>query len=465
MSFPSLDHRARPFVRTAILVIATLAACGRSSRTPAAGTSQAAAPQRGGGTPPISFDATPIYRQAGLIARGLPFPIVGRAAYLASSNPDTTHVVVSLAFASAALTFAREADDRFRANYEVTLVVGRGTDVVTTANAEEEVIVGTYRETIRTDETIVFQEILDVPPGDYTLAVSVRNRSNQREVDERIQIRVPRLAEGSISSPVPIAEVVPRAGRTTLPNLLMSPAGTAIVGRDSIVPIYVESYRQTESPLRLVIRSESGRVLWSDTVAVAAREGIRSGVVAVPVTRLGLGVSRLTLVHDGAADSSSAFVFVGFGSELPVASYEDMLSYLRYFANPARIQKLREVPEEQRPAAWAEFVRATDGLPATPEHEDLRGYFGRMIRANTRFREEATPGWMVDRGKVFIVLGDPDHIVEPPLNDQQRGRQQMWEYRSLNLQLVFYDQTGAGRWRLTQSSEVRFETEFRRRLR
>jgi GWxTD domain-containing protein len=327
------------------------------------------------------------------------------------------------------------------------------------------VIVGTYRETIRTDETIVFQEILDVPPGEYTLAVSVRDRSNQREVDERVQIRVPRLAEGSLSSPVPVAEVLPRAGRAALPNLLISPAGTAVVGRDSMIPIYVESYQRSATPLRLVVSSQGGRVLWSDTVAVAARDGIRSGVIAVPVTRLGLGASRLTLVHDGDSDSSSAFVFAGFGSELPVASYEDMLSYLRYFASAGRIEKLREVPEEQRPAAWAEFVRATDGLPATPEHEDLRGYFGRMIRANSRFREEATPGWMVDRGKVFIVLGDPDHIVEPPLNDTQRGRQQVWEYRALNLQLVFYDQTGAGRWRLTQSSEVRFETEFRRRLR
>jgi GWxTD domain-containing protein len=465
MSISFLDPRVRPFIRSAILLVVMLAGCGRSGRTPSAGTPQAAGAQRAGGTPSLSFDATPIYRQAGLIARGLPFPIVGRAAYLASSTADTTHVVISLAFASSALTFAREADDRFRANYEVTLVVGRGTDVVARANAEEQVIVGTYRETNRMDETILFQEILDVPPGDYTLAVSVRDRSNQREVDERMQIHVPRLDEGTISSPVPIAEVVPRNGRARLPNLLMNPAGTAVVGRDSIIPFYVESYRQGEAPLRLVIRSESGRVLWSDTVAVSARDGIRSGVIEVPVTRLGLGASRLTLVHDGAADSSSASVFVGFGSELPVASYEDMLSYLRYFASAGRVEKLRQVPEEQRPAAWSEFVRATDGLPATPEHEDLRGYFGRMIRANSRFREEATPGWMVDRGKVFIVLGDPDHIVEPNLNDTQRGRQQMWEYRSLNLQLVFYDQTGAGRWRLTQSSEVRFETEFRRRLR
>ena len=60
--------------------------------------------------------------------------------------------------------------------------------------------------------------------------------------------------------------------------------------------------------------------------------------------------------------------------------------------------------------------------------------------------------------------GGPDQLLEPTINDFSRGRQQLWDYRSLNLQLVFYDQTGTGRWRLTQSSEVRFESEFRRRL-
>jgi hypothetical protein len=72
---------------------------------------------------------------------------------------------------------------------------------------------------------------------------------------------------------------------------------------------------------------------------------------------------------------------------------------------------------------------------------------------------------MSDRGRVFTVLGEPDQILEPQVQDFQRNRQQLWEYRRQGLQLVFFDQTGTGRWRLTQTSEVRFETEFRRRLR
>lgn len=459
--FPATPCRlARPAALGLFLLVA---ACGRTGRaTPTAGT--APGPVTSRGTAALSFDATPLYRQMGLIAHGLPFPVLGRAAYLASASPDTTHVIVSFAFASATLAFAREADDRFRADYTVSLVVRRGAEVVSRTDAEEQVVVSSYRETTRTEETILFQEILDVPPGEYSLAVSLRDTRSQRTVEERLDLRVPRFAATGLSSPVPIAEAVPRAARATLPNLLMSPSGTAIVGRDSIIPVYVESYQASDAPLHLLISNERGRVLWSDTVAVPRRDGIRAGVVEVPVRRIGVGAARLTFVTEGGADSSSAYVFAGFGSELPVATYEEMLSYLRYFASASRIEKLRTASEEDRPAAWAEFVAATDGDPLTAEHEDLRNYFARLMRANGRFREEATPGWLSDRGKVFIALGDPDHIYEPPLSDMQRGRQQMWEYRAHNLQLVFYDQTGAGRWRLTQASEVRFETEFRRRL-
>jgi GWxTD domain-containing protein len=461
-----------PLRSTSALALLLLAvACGRSGRTaPAApGTAPAGAP----GTVPtttrstqgISFDATPLFRQMGMIARGAPFPIVGRAAYAAAGSPDSTHVIVALTFANASLTFAREADNRFRANYSVAVSLLRDAGVVASAESSEELLVASYRETTRTDESVIHQEILDVAPGRYTLQVSVRDDASQRSVQEQIAIVVPSFGEGTLSSPMPIAEVTPRTTRDVLPLLLLNPAATAVVGRDSVLPVYLEGYGDTASAVRMLIRGERGRVMWNDTVRVMPRGALRSGVVEVPVARLGIGVGQLTFVRDGGSDSSSTYVFVGFGGDLPVATYDDMLNYLRWFAQPARIQRLRDAAEEDRPAAWSAFVRETDDQPETAIHETLREYFGRLVRANGRFREEATPGWMSDRGRVFITLGEPDQLLEPTLNDFSRGRQQLWDYRSLNLQLVFYDQTGTGRWRLTQSSEVRFESEFRRRLR
>ena len=95
----------------------------------------------------------------------------------------------------------------------------------------------------------------------------------------------------------------------------------------------------------------------------------------------------------------------------------------------------------------------------------MHEYFIRVQRANDRFREEGVPGWMTDRGRVLLGLGEPDQVIDQGnVAVNTRGRTQMWEYRSINLQLVFYDQTGFGRWRLTTSSEIEFEGAWRRRV-
>jgi GWxTD domain-containing protein len=451
----------RALFSAALLLGAT--ACGRP---PAAeGAPAGAAPSISRDTRNISFDPAPLYRQMGLIARGLPFPMIGRAAVFASPSPDSVHVVLALAFSSSSLSFSREADNRFRANYVVSIAVDRADARVKSVEATEAVVVSSYRETGRTDENLLFQEIIDLAPGKYALTVSIRDVGSQRSVQEQVDLVIPALGENALSSVMPVNEVRPRLSKDAVPFLLARPRATVVFGRDSTIPVYVESYRPGDQSLTMLARNEGGRVLWSQPVAVESHEGLSSGVVEVPVGRLGIGVSQLSFVRDGGADTSSAFVFVGFGEDLPVARFEDMLQFLRYFATPSRLTALRNAPEEDRPTAWATFLRETDSIPATAVHEDLLNYFTRLARANSRFREEGVPGWMSDRGKVFVVMGEPDQILEPTITDFSRNRQQLWDYREKGVQLVFYDETGTGRWRMTQTSEVRFETEYRRQLR
>lgn len=413
----------------------------------------------------LTFDAVPLYRQAGLLARGLPMPFVGRVGFIASPSADTTHAIVAISIANSALSFTREADTRFRASYSVAISVRRGDEVVAESGATEEVIVGAFRETTRTDETLVFQQVLDVPPGDYDFVVVLRDEGSQRNAQEQLTIRVPRLGEGTVSAPLPVYEATPRAGRDTLPVLIVNARATAVFGRDSVIPMYVERYDSAGAAVRLEVRNERGRVLWSSPVAFPSTGGVAGRVVQVPVSRIGIGLAEVALVRDGSPSTAASGVFIGFGDELPVASFENMLTYLRYFARPDRLDALRAAPEEQRPAEWARFVSETDAQPNTPQHEELRDYFARVVRANTRYRDESSVGWLSDRGRVYVTLGDPDQVIEPASQSFNRVRQQVWEYRELNAQIVFFDETGTGRWRLTPASNTRFEAEFRRRLR
>jgi GWxTD domain-containing protein len=160
-------------------------------------------------------------------------------------------------------------------------------------------------------------------------------------------------------------------------------------------------------------------------------------------------------------------VFVSFGDDIPLISYEEMLLELRYYAAPQRIRTLRDAPAEKRGAIWAEFLRSTDPTPSTSEHEGLQAYFTRILQANARFREETTgrTGWLSDRGKVYVSLGEPDQVFEQttnvPLSSTsvgQRGRVQYWEYGQYRLRFLFYDESGTGRWRLTPASESDFQS-------
>lgn len=435
-----------------------------------------------GARPTASAPAAPlanpveVYRQMGLLAAGGALPFVGRVAFLASRSPDSTFMLLAISLANRVLTFTRDGD-RFQAGYGVDLTVRQDGRVVQRADVREAVRVPSFKETARSDESVIFQQVLALTPGAYELSLTVRDEGSARATGLEAVAVVPRRGAGALSTPMPVYSGVARAALESLPHLVPAPRGVALFGQDSVIAVYVESYpggraRRDESasasvPLSLVVRGgdRASAVFWSDTVRLPRRGALYAGIVHVPVGRIGVGPATLVIARGDVPDSAGAPLFVAFGEDLPVASFAEMLAYLRYFAAPRRLEALRDAPPERRAAAWAAFLRATDPDPATPQHEGLRAYFDRIAQANARFREEGTPGWLTDRGRVFVALGTPDEVYEPTSIDlNQRGRVQTWEYRRHGVQIVFVDQTGFGRWRMTLASESEFESLVRRVL-
>ncbi|MHB1313785.1 MAG: GWxTD domain-containing protein [Gemmatimonadaceae bacterium] len=448
-------------------VLASASACGGRGKPPAGAPAPrgAAVTTRPASAGP-EFDASRLYTQMGFLASGAPMPFVGGVSYLATASPDSTNVYIALSLANAALAFTRD-NDRFLGGYTVSLSLRQGGVMVHDLEAHETVRVATFKETGRIDESIVFQQGLTAAPGQYALSVSLRDDGSGRASTQEMLLTVPRLgAARTLSTPVPFLKVVPRRTRAALADLVGNPRSTAIFGRDSLIPFYVEGYGQGDSmAVTLEGRNESGRVLFHDVASLPRRGDLFSGVVNVPVAKVGIGIAVISMWPSGTTDTVRAPVFVGFGDELPVAKFEDMLLYLRWFAAPYRLKVLRDSPPEARPAAWAQFVKETDSTPLTAVNEDLHEYFERLLQVTTRYREEGTPGWMSDRGKVFLGLGEPDQVFDQgmaALGD--RGRAQVWEYRRYNFQLTFYDQTGFGRWRLTNASEIEFMSQWQRRV-
>ena len=467
-----MPEQERSIRRTAVLLLLVLSACGGSapSPSPARPPSPAPAAGRPGDTAPRpaagpQFDQVQLYQKLGLLARGAPMPFVGGVAFLASPSADSTHMILAITLANANLTFARE-NDRFRAGYTVGITVRDGGLTLKSIEAHESVLVPSFRETSRVDESVIFQEVLTLKPGRYNLSLTVRDDGSSRGGTEDVTLAVPTLGSGSLGTPVSFVRVSPRLTLDSLPHLVASPVANAVFGRDSIVGLYLESYGPNLGPrlqLHVGVRTDDGRTMFTDTISLARRTGLYSGVVYVPIARVGIGPAMVSVWQADHADTTRAPVFVGFGEELPVASYDDMLTYLRWFAPAFRLKALRDTAPEFRATAWAAFVKERSSI--TGGTEALRDYFVRLNVANATFREEGIPGWTTDRGRVLLGLGEPDQRTEqPPSLGNSRGRYQVWTYQGLSMQLTFYDQTGFGKWRLTTTSELEFQSAWRRRV-
>jgi GWxTD domain-containing protein len=446
------------------------AACGGRARggAPGRGPEPAAAanaPSTAQRRVLVQTDAVTLYRRLGLLAEGGETPFVGNLTFFAGRSADSTLMVLTVSLANRSLRFSREGD-RYRSGYRVGVEVKRGPDVVANLSSDETVRVLAFRETQRTDESVLFRRIVPLAPGTYDLRLTVKGDSVNNGSAIEATIGVPRLAEGALSSPVAFFEATPRTSRDSLPRILATPRSTVVFGRDTLLPLYVEGYGGGAAfPLRVQVRPEgTSSVLWTDSVSLV-RQGnnLFSGVIQVPLQKLGVGVMVAYVTRAGGTDTLRAPIFVAFGDDLPVATYTEMLDYLRYYVSAPRLSAMRDAAPEARARLWAEFIRDSDPIAETATHEGLRDYFSRMAQANLRFREEGGPGWLTDRGRAFVSLGTPDQILEPNINDlNQRGRTQIWEYRQHRLAIVFVDQTGFGRWRMTLSSETEFETTARR---
>ncbi|HKS07615.1 MAG TPA: GWxTD domain-containing protein [Gemmatimonadaceae bacterium] len=376
-------------------------------------------------------------------------PFAGSVRFLAGKTADSVVALVGLGIATDALTFRREGEGN-RADYSVTLVLRRGGALVATLAASEPVRVATIREASRLDESVIFQQAITVAPGEYTLSVSVRDDGSGKTGTTETAVRVPSFSDGGMTAPIPVYDGALRASRDSVARVLVNPRGAAVYGRDSVLMVYVESYSSSSPRPMEVSALVDGTAVWVDTVPMTGT-GVAAGVTRVPVRRLTPGVATITASPIGDSDATRTTVFVALADEIPVATHADVVSYLQYFASPQQLDVLAKASPFGREAAWAAFIRDTDTIPSTPVNEGLQTYMTRLRRANQEFREDR-PGWRTDRGMVFLLMGEPDGVIDPPMSDvRQRGRSILWQYLGMNLVVEFIS-TSANQWRLTPAS-------------
>lgn len=123
--------------------------------------------------------------------------------------------------------------------------------------------------------------------------------------------------------------------------------------------------------------------------------------------------------------------------------------------------------DEERENFIENFWRRRDPNPDTEENEYREQYYERIAYANENFAS-GIPGWMTDRGRVYITWGKPDSVESHPSGGfydrptYEGGGStttypfETWFYRHLEgigdgIEIEFVDPTGTGEYRLARN--------------
>lgn len=450
-------QRGGPLVFGTLLLV-LLAGCGGRSDKPA--------PDRGD----VVARPVDVYRRVGLVAGPDEFPVVGSFGTLAGPA-DSTLVVFGLSLPNSALRFQREPTG-FAGAYSVRLSFLRDSVEVRRVDRVERVRVASFDETGRTDESIVYQEVVALTPGQYVVQVEVRDALGTRGMKATDTLDVPdyRVATPRVAGPLLVYRAKGRESRGELPQLIGNPRRTVPYGGDS-PRLYLEAYGAVE-PLPVLVRvvNDEGTEVWSGNATVERGDSaLRRATLDLQTDALPLG--RLWVEARAVGDTAHVGrtpLFMTISDSWMVANFEEVLELLAYIANPGELDSLKAASTAERAELWDQFWDRRDPLPATPLNEFREQFFERVRVATYQFGESGTPGWKTDRGQVFIVLGPPDAQYERRLGQQALAAPPNaleWIYENAagaRLQLFFVDRNGFGRYELTPSSESAFRAVARR---
>ncbi len=129
---------------------------------------------------------------------------------------------------------------------------------------------------------------------------------------------------------------------------------------------------------------------------------------------------------------------------------DDFLSEVRYIITRKERKQFKTLPPAERANFIEEFWRVRDPDPDTLQNEYKDEYYTRIEKANHLFHE-GSKGWLSDRGRIFILIGEPDRRdVYPTGYSLWSFPTEIWYYGFFTV--VFQDEERIGTYRLSTGS-------------
>jgi GWxTD domain-containing protein len=345
------------------------------------------------------------------------------------------------------LVFLR-ADTNFAAQFElVTSIFRTGAGLIDERIQTVNVFTAAYATTnSRTQNAVRVDEFL-LPPGAYNVRVSMIADKESRRKSKW---------EDSIS-------LAPSDPLLRVSDLywVMEDAKLAELGVPRIVETFstreqdararVQLFSAGTLPIHLswTVKDETGAAVQQSSADITPDSAIQTHEFSVDISKLSTQKYELVLAAEGNGRREERKR--PFGIRIPgipqsITDLEEAIRQVKYLATTAENRELRQAAPPDREQLFKQFWERRDPTAGTEQNELMDEYYLRIEIANEKFATNRA-GWESDRGRIFILYGEPTDIERHPFDAGARPYE-IWYYSQIARRFVFVDYTGFGDYSL-----------------
>lgn len=422
------------------------------------------------------FSNNRFYRENGILQARGDVAYLANAWYLPGPD-DTTQVLIGISLSNSSLQFVRTTAGTWQANYRVTAVfTPEGAGQALEQTWDKALEVDSFDESLLTSETIVFQTELSVVPGEYRMALIVRDTNADHASRVSSDAVVPSFAgDGPVLGPPVLLRLFQQ--RDDRVDFVVHPSHYyASAPPEFAILVEIPGATPEDSPYRIDARVTSATgsddealATWTGTVEAEPERPTRA-FISIENRNAKFGEHRLQVVltdaQGGRQEAEVSFLIAGSSAWL-VENWDEALSLIRWEATSKERNVLKRIDDPiERLEAWNCFWRMRDPVSATATNEALQDYFSKIHFANQTWRSALRQGYLSDRGMVYITLGPPDDVVERPMPSGTMPYE-VWTYYRNNFQIVFVDRIGFNNYEVENRGTYQHQVSLieRRKLR
>ncbi|UCG62749.1 MAG: GWxTD domain-containing protein [Candidatus Zixiibacteriota bacterium] len=367
---------------------------------------------------------------------------------------------------NAALTFYRHQTD-YVADYEISVVVYGKNDLL------EDSFSQTRQVRVLTDETAksefdyrTNQVNFDLEPGKYEVKLLLSDANSSDVLERKFKVKLEwQNKKNSRLSDIQLVQAISpvgdepskfdKGGYTLVPSVSHKYGAEEALKLMFYFEVYQGNSEEDSVAIEMKLRHETKGMLYRDTLTSEVTDGVLRQFREISVDNLRPGEFRLDVTLKGRRDrviDSKAKYFELVWSEQSqlMYDYESIVNQLSLISLPGEIKELKaQETYDDRVAAFNDFWASRDPSPGTRENENKNEFYHRVHVANQMFSYLRRAGWKTDRGRVYILYGEPDQVEDYPFELNQLPHQEWHYYRDARYRkFVFIDETGDGDFRL-----------------